>query len=88
MKVNNIIREVLENMDPSEKLLIRDKLIIATKINRALRELGYEDGSDYLFKNLKLDLPDCHNILSGDYDYTLELLAKLEQLLNINFFKL
>lgn len=86
-KENNIIKEIFGKLSPSKKLLVRDKLIIATKINRRLRELGICNMVD-LSRELNLDESDCQDILSGDYNYTLDLLAKLEQLLDINFFKL
>lgn len=86
-KENNIIKEIFGKLSPSKKLLVRDKLIIATKINRRLRELGICNMVD-LSRELNLDESDCQDILGGDYNYTLELLAKLEQLLDINFFKL
>ena len=85
-KENNIVKEALEKLSPSKKLLVRDKLIIATKINERLRELGICGMSMYLSRELNLDRSDCQDILSGDYNYTLDLLAKLEQLLDINFF--
>ena len=88
-KENNIVKEALEKLSPSKKLLVRDKLIIATKINERLRELGICGMSImYLSRELNLDRSDCQDILSGDYNYTLDLLAKLEQLLDINFFEL
>lgn len=87
-KENNIIKEIFGKLSPSKKLLVRDKLIIATKINRRLRELGICNMVVYLSRELNLDESDCQDILSGDYNYTLDLLAKLEQLLDINFFKL
>ena len=87
-KENNIVKEALEKLSPSKKLLVRDKLIIATKINERLRELGICGMSMYLSRELNLNRSDCQDILSGDYNYTLDLLAKLEQLLDINFFEL
>lgn len=77
----NLIAEALANYGKANKQKVRNKLIIATKISRRLREL--ELSQKEFASKIGKSAPEVSDILSGDRNLTIETMTDIEQVLGI-----
>lgn len=77
----NIIAEALLKYGEAKRHKVHNRLIIATKISRRLRELGMtkKDFADKIGKSF----PEVSDILSGDMNLTIDTISDIERLLDI-----
>lgn len=81
MSKKNIIAEALSRYGEANRRKVRNKLIIATKISRRIRELGMtqKEFADRIGKSA----PEVSDILSGDRNLTIDTMSDIERVLDM-----
>lgn len=79
---NNLIADVLSRYGKANQARVRNKLIIATKISRRLRELGMSQKK--FAAKIGKSAPEVSDILSGDRNLTIDTMTDIEVALGIN----
>lgn len=77
----SIIAEALSTYGEANRRKIRNKLIIATKISRRLRELGMTQKE--FAEKIGKSAPEVSDILSGDRNLTIDTMSDIESLLDM-----
>lgn len=76
-----IIGEVLSKYGEANKRKVRNKLIIATKISRRLRELGMPPKE--FAEKIGKSAHEASDILSGDTNLTIDTISDIERVLDM-----
>ncbi len=78
----SIIAEALLKYGEANKHKVRNKLIIATKISRRLRELGMPQKE--FAEKIGKSAPEVSDILSGDRNLTIDTMSDIERALDMH----
>lgn len=81
MSKKNIIADALSRYGEANRRKVRNKLIIATKINRRLRELGMTQKE--FAERIGKSAPEVSDILSGDRNLTIDTMSDIERVLDM-----
>lgn len=77
----SVIAEALSKYGEANRLKVRNKLIIATKISRRLRELGMTQKE--FAEKIGKSAPEVSDILSGDRNLTIDTMSDIERVLDM-----
>jgi len=87
MDNNNLIEQLLNYISPEESLRIENRMLLAAKIDDALKAKGWKKND--LMKALgKKNQSEVTKWLSGTHNFTVDLLTDLGRVLDTNFFNL
>ena len=84
---NNLIEQLLNNISPEESQRIENRMLLAAKIDDALKAKGWKK-SDLVKALGKKNQSEATKWLSGTHNFTSDLLTDLGRALNTNFFNL
>jgi len=83
----SIIGEILESISPTEANRIENKMLLAAKIDDAMKAKGWKK-RDLMLAMSKRNQSEITRWLSGTHNFTSDLLSDLGMVLNTNFFNL
>ena len=87
MDNNNLIEQLLNYISPEESLRIENRMLLAAKIDDALKAKGWKKND--LMKALgKKNQSEVTKWLSGTHNFTADLLTDLGRVLDTNFFNM
>lgn len=84
---NNLIEQLLSSISTEESLRIENRMLLAAKIDDALKAKGWKK-KDLMQSLGKKNQSEVTKWLSGTHNFTLDLLTDLGRVLNINFLNL
>jgi hypothetical protein len=84
---NNLIEQLLNNISPEESQRIENRMLLAAKIDDALKAKGWKK-KDLVEAIGKKNQSEATKWLSGTHNFTSDLLTDLGRVLNTNFFNL
>jgi transcriptional regulator with XRE-family HTH domain len=87
MDNNNLIEQLLNNISPEESQRIESRMLLAAKIDDALKAKGWKK-KDLMEALGKKNQSEVTKWLSGTHNFTSDLLTDLGRVLNTNFFNL
>lgn len=87
MDNNNLIEQLLDYISPEESLRIENRMLLAAKIDDALKAKGWKK-KDLMEALGKKNQSEVTKWLSGTHNFTADLLTDLGRVLNTNFFNL
>jgi len=87
MDNNNLIEQLLNYISPEESLRIENRMLLAAKIDDALKAKGWKK-KDLMESLGKKNQSEVTKWLSGTHNFTSDLLTDLGRVLNTNFFNL
>lgn len=87
MDNNNLIEQLLNYISPEESLRIENRMLLAAKIDDALKVKGWKK-KDLMEALGKKNQSEVTKWLSGTHNFTSDLLTDLGRVLNTNFFNL
>ena len=87
MDNNNLIEQLLNYISPEESLRIENRMLLAAKIDDALKAKGWKK-KDLMEALGKKNQSEVTKWLSGTHNFTSDLLTDLGRVLNANFFNL
>lgn len=85
--MNNLIEQLLNHISPEESLRIEAKMILAAKIDDALKAKGWKK-KDLMIALGKKNQSEITKWLSGTHNFTIDLLTDLGRVLNTSFLNL
>lgn len=83
----SIIGEILESISPAEARRIETRMLLAAKIDDAMKANGWKK-KDLMLAMGKTNQSEITRWLSGTHNFTSDLLSDLGRVLNTNFFNL
>jgi transcriptional regulator with XRE-family HTH domain len=87
MDSNNLIEQLLNYISPEESIRIENRMLLAAKIDDALKAKGWKK-KDLMEALGKKNQSEVTKWLSGTHNFTSDLLTDLGRVLNTNFFNL
>ncbi len=84
---NSIIEQLLNNISPEESQRIENRMLLAAKIDDALKAKGWRK-KDLMTALGKKNQSEVTKWLSGTHNFTSDLLTDLGRVLDTNFFNL
>lgn len=84
---NNLIEQLLNNISPEESQRIENRMLLAAKIDDALKAKGWKK-KDLVEALGKKNQSEATKWLSGTHNFTSDLLTDLGRVLNTDFFNL
>lgn len=85
MDNNNLIEQLLNNISPEESQRIENRMLLAAKIDDALKAKGWKK-KDLMEALGKKNQSEVTKWLSGTHNFTCDLLTDIGRVLNTNFF--
>lgn len=79
--LNIMVGQAIDSLPIAEKMKVRNKVIVATKISRSLREKGLTQ-KDFA-RQLGKSTSEVSDILSGDRNLTIETMTDIERVLGV-----
>lgn len=84
MDNNNLIEQLLNSISPEESLRIENRMLLAAKIDDALKAKGWKK-KDLMVALGKTNQSEVTKWLSGTHNFTSDLLTDIGRVLNVNF---
>lgn len=87
MNTNNLIEDLLNSITPEESLRIESRMLMAAKIDDAIKAKGWKK-RDLMEALGKKNQSEITKWLSGTQNFTIDILTDLGRVLNVNFLNL
>lgn len=84
MDSNNLIEQLLNNISPEESIRIENRMLLAAKIEDALKAKGWKK-KDLMVALGKKNQSEATKWLSGTHNFTSDLLSDLGRVLGVSF---